>query len=98
MSQCGNKDRPGCGAELVWGRLPDGRKIPLDLAAPVYQLGPFDAGDRCYPIERVSGYKVGHAGICPIARNFTRSRKRNFTRVPAGEPARATGREKAAGD
>jgi hypothetical protein len=96
MSQCGSKDRPGCGAELVWGVLPDGSKVPLDLSAPVYQLGTYDPGARAYPIERVSGYKVGHRGICPIARNFTRH-KGGATR-PVGDPVRASGRDQAAGD
>jgi hypothetical protein len=100
VSQCGSKNRPGCGAEIIWGTLPDGSLVPLDLTAAVYQVFPWDPGSKSYPIVRVPGCKAGHRGICPIDRNFTRSNKAKpkDTSRPVGEPGRANGRDRAAGD
>lgn len=77
MSRCGGRERPGCGEELLWGSLPDGRKVPLDLAAPVYRItGPFDPASGLYPIEKVEGgVKVSHSETCTHVRNFSSSTK-----------------------
>lgn len=68
MNRCGGRDRPGCGAEIVWGVLPDGRKVPLDLTYPVYKMLSFDPNINAYAIERVSGHKASHVHICPLSK------------------------------
>lgn len=76
MSRCGNDRHPGCGKDvIVWGVTPDGKRIPLDIRAPVYKLGTWDAQAQCYPVERVQGYKVTHFATCPLANNFSQKGK-----------------------
>lgn len=95
MSQhCGSKDRPGCGAPITWAVLGDGRKVPLDVTEPVYQLFAYDQGQKAYPIVRVAGHKVDHRSVCPLRKA---NRQGNQGTRPSGGGG-ASGRERAAGD
>jgi hypothetical protein len=75
MPRCGSGARPGCGKEIRWGRTADGKNIPLDPAAPVYKLGPFDAESGLYAVEKVDGFKVSHFATCAQANNFSKGTK-----------------------
>lgn len=86
MSRCGGRERPGCGEELLWGSLPDGRKVPLDLAEPVYKLGIYDKETNTYAIERVPGFKVAHGRLCRVKT------------APKTTTERTSGRDRASGD
>lgn len=88
MSRCGSGSRPGCGKEIQWGVLPDGGKVPLDLGAPIYRLGPWDPNAGVYAIERITGVAVSHFKTCPQAQNFS----------GAGKKERKDGRQAASGD
>lgn len=86
MSACGSGGKPGCGKEIVWGMLPDGTKVPLDLQAPVYCVGPWDDSVKAFRVERATiGYRANHFACCPKANNFTRPR----TPAPPRKDARA---------
>jgi len=94
---CGSKDRPGCGAPIMWGVLGDGRKVPLDLTEAVYEVHAYDQGAKAYPIVRVAGHKVDHRSLCPIRKaNKEKPSNQGGTR-PSGD-GRGSGRERAAGD
>jgi len=76
MSRCGSGTRPGCGKEIAWGQTPEGKKVPLDMSAPVYRLGAFDQESGLYAIEQVTGYKVTHFATCAHANNFSAAKKK----------------------
>lgn len=58
-----------CGRPIVWGRTPEGKKIPLDPAAPVYKVGRED-GEGGFYIERTTDAMVSHFKTCPDAGAF----------------------------
>jgi hypothetical protein len=76
MSRCGSGDRPGCKKEIWWGQTPEGKKVPLDMTAPVYRVISFDSVSGLYAVEQVTGYKVTHFATCPVANNFSSSSKK----------------------
>lgn len=65
----------GCGADLVWGVTPDGKRIPLDPRPPVYRTGTLlpDGGVRC---ERDREALCSHFATCPKADQFSGSRRK----------------------
>lgn len=76
MKTCGDSGRPGCGREIAFGLTPDGKRIPLDLTAPVYCVGPWDETAQAFRVERASiGYRVSHFATCAKASNFSRGAK-----------------------
>lgn len=51
---------------MAWGLTVDGKRIPLDLVAPVYELsddGRASRTTRCY---------VSHFSTCPLASTFSK--------------------------
>lgn len=93
MSRCGNDRIKGCGAEIDWGVLPDGRKIPLHRGAgglALYRVIAYDSVTKAYAIEPVvpGAVRAGHHRLCPEVGNFTR-------KPPASRPS---GRDAASGD
>lgn len=86
MARCGSERRPGCGREIVWGLTPEGKKIPLDMQAAVYELGTWIPELQAYAVKRVTGFRANHFNVCPMAKNFTRP------------PAARDGRKAAAGE
>lgn len=88
----------GCGREIVWGRTVEGKTIPLDPAAPVYQLsetanGP--NGEVLYVALMDSearrtvgvGVMVSHFSTCPAADRFSASRRAAAAPASSPEPA-----------
>lgn len=77
MSKC-----KGCHKEIVWGKTIDGKFIPLDPKAPVYEM---DCDERTdpnipqkedsIPINRTHSAYVTHFATCPKANDFSASRK-----------------------
>lgn len=65
----------GCGAEIVWGVTPNGKRIPLDPRPPVYYTGTLrgDGGVNC---ERDREAMVSHFATCPQANRFSGSRRK----------------------
>lgn len=62
----------GCGREIIWGRTPEGKSIPLDTIAPVYVTHPQGGSS----IVRHSTAWVSHFATCPKASEFSGSRKK----------------------
>lgn len=70
----------GCGARIVWAELPNGKPVPLDPSAPVYQVLKHDAGGtpQVKLLELDQGERkamVSHFKTCPNASDFSRSRR-----------------------
>lgn len=59
-----------CGKQIVWGRDPDGARIPLDLSAPIYRVTGVDT-DGTPLIERVKNVLVSHFSTCVDATQFS---------------------------
>jgi hypothetical protein len=63
----------GCGRPIEWVQTDDGKKVPLDLAAPIYE-GRDGAlvRARLWPVEerRVMGPAVSHFATCAKAGDF----------------------------
>lgn len=74
----------GCGKDVVWARLPDGGKIPLDPRPPVYEVSEVTEADPNNPGQvvtvttatRAPGKMVSHFATCPKASDFSRSKKK----------------------
>ena len=62
MSAC-----KGCGARIVWGLMPDGKKIPLDPKPPIYIVDE-DRG-TCRRLSQ--DFMVSHFATCPNANDFS---------------------------
>jgi hypothetical protein len=52
----------GCGNQIIWGQTKEGKKIPMDPRAPIYQVIEKDLVAR---IE--TGMYVSHWATCPDA-------------------------------
>ncbi len=52
----------GCGLQILWGQTKDGKKVPLDPRAPIYQV---IKGDEIARVE--TGLYVSHFATCPEA-------------------------------
>lgn len=65
----------GCGRPIEWVQTDDGKKIPLDLSAPIYE-GRDGAlvRVRLWPVDerRVMGPAVSHFATCPKAGDFAK--------------------------
>jgi hypothetical protein len=55
-----------CKAEIIWGKTPEGKSIPLDPKPPTYVLGEDGVAVR-------SAAMVSHFATCPDARQFSGS-------------------------
>lgn len=66
----------GCGKEIVWGVTDDGKKIPLDLRAPVYFIKERPENGN-FVIERTMNAGVSHFATCPRANDFSGSKKKS---------------------
>jgi hypothetical protein len=64
-----------CGKKITFGRLGNGKLIPLDLVAPVYALLDGELATRA------ESYYVSHFATCPQASEHSKSKK------PAGPSA-----------
>jgi len=69
----------GCGANITWAVTEDGKKIPLDMRPPVYELmtmNPFDA-NRALTAMRLdrARFGVSHFATCPKANDFSASKE-----------------------
>lgn len=60
----------GCGTTIVFAEGPNGKAIPLDMKAPVYQL--VDGKAIAAPEHHVS-----HFSTCPEAKRFSGSKARS---------------------
>lgn len=75
------KTKCKCGRWIIWGyRMYDGRRIPLDPVAPVYEL---DERGNVYraPKER---FYVSHFATCRFASEFSGKAKHTETFKPGG--------------
>lgn len=64
----------GCGKPIVWGLTPEGKRIPLDPRAPVYDYATTPAMDGASAFRnRVA--MVTHFATCPKASEFSQSKK-----------------------
>lgn len=60
----------GCGAKILWGADEDGKAIPLDPSAPVYE-------EDGSVIRRTRLAYVSHFKTCPQANQFSATKKAN---------------------
>lgn len=60
----------GCGKQIVFGTLPNGKRVPLDPSAPVYSVAEDGTCDR------VQGVMVSHFATCSHANDFSASKRR----------------------
>jgi len=80
----------GCGKQLEWGIDDEGKKIPLDMRAPIYKLGSYDPDKRAWMLMRMpEGFKVTHFATCPKASEFSGARR---TGTQPDSKAKAAGR------
>ena len=63
-----------CGRELTFASTPEGKVIPLDMSAPVYELE-YDPDAGKYLAVRTSSAHVTHFATCPKASQFSRGRR-----------------------
>ncbi len=76
-----------CGKKIVFGKLGNGKFIPLDLVAPVYALN--DDGTAIRATEeqalpgRIVGFYVSHFTTCAFASQHSKSKK---PAAPEGQP------------
>lgn len=61
-----------CGRKIVWATTTDGKKIPLDPVAPVYEIDPVNP-DTC---ERTKTAYVSHFATCKFASDFSGGERR----------------------
>ena len=61
-----------CGKKLFWGRTPEGKAIPLDAVAPVYEI---DEMSGRVVVERTHTAFVSHFATCPNASTHSRKGK-----------------------
>ena len=66
----------GCGKKIFWIQTPEGKKIPLDLASPVYLITDKikSLGTRSDP-QGDYVYAVSHFSTCSKANDFSASKK-----------------------
>ncbi len=71
MSEC-----KGCGKKIIWGQTAEGKKIPLDAVAPVYNVIVGNSGDeRLEHIVRAESAYVSHFATCPDDNRFSKGGK-----------------------
>ena len=66
-----------CGKRIVWAVTPTGAKIPLDPAAPVYEVDPVSPG-KC---ERTKTAMVSHFATCKFASDFSGAKPKAETPI-----------------
>lgn len=59
-----------CGKKITWAKLPDGKRVPLDVSAVIYRITGVDV-DGVPKCERVKNVLVSHFSTCPNAGEFT---------------------------
>ena len=72
----------GCGRKILWARTDDGRAIPLDAVAPVYEVATVESAERGDTLvaRRATDSFVSHFVTCPNRQQF--SKKNNFGGKP----------------
>jgi hypothetical protein len=60
-----------CGRELTFARTPDGKVIPLDMVAPVYELEIDPDSGQAVAIRAPASH-VSHFATCPHAARHSR--------------------------
>jgi len=62
----------GCGKKIIFGRLQDGKQVPLDPSPPVYMLMRFrdDKEQWVYRADKAGTVFVSHFATCPKANDF----------------------------
>ncbi len=68
----------GCGKEILWGVTDDGKKIPLDPMAPVFQVKRVELGFTAEKIMHFGtepDFMVSHFATCSRANQFSRSKR-----------------------
>lgn len=64
-----------CGRELTFARTPDGKAVPLDMVAPVYELElDWETGQMV--AVRTTSAHVSHFSTCPHASQHSRRSSR----------------------
>jgi hypothetical protein len=65
-----------CKRPVLWGKTPEGKKIPLDPRTPVYRVrNPRADVDGCVHIERDETAMVTHFATCPDVGQFGKGKK-----------------------
>lgn len=64
-----------CGRELTFARSTDGKVIPLDMVAPVYELELDPDGVQMVALRTTSAH-VSHFATCPHAERHSRRTSR----------------------
>lgn len=73
---CSLWSKSSTGREIIWGNTEEGKKIPLDPIAPVYEtLDRTVLMDKGQFVRRAVAY-VSHFSTCSHANDFSSSRKR----------------------
>lgn len=68
----------GCGKRIVWGKTDEGKNIPLDPSAPVYEVENVDEdrpGAEAGRVTRTKTAMVSHFKTCPNANEFSAGNK-----------------------
>jgi len=66
----------GCGKQVLWAETVNGKKIPIDMAAPVYRIGFKGA---LTVAEKIESAGVSHFTTCKKANEFSASARRKPT-------------------
>lgn len=76
-----------CGRQIMFGKTPEGKFIPLDCSAPVYSdvTPEYEAESGTLRIERNVNAFVSHFATCPNANEFSRRKSKEETREKAKE-------------
>lgn len=64
-----------CGRPVTFARTDDGKVIPLDISAPVYELE-VDVDGQEFRAVRSTSAHVTHFATCPKTSQFSRGRDR----------------------
>jgi hypothetical protein len=67
----------GCGRKILWARTEDGKAIPLDAVAPVYEVAAVESAERGDSLvaRRAKECFVSHFVTCPKRDEFRKPKK-----------------------
>ena len=74
----------GCGKPMLWGETDEGKHIPLDPSAPVYQIVSVSEDGKAFIRRLPQRYELGadactmvsHFKTCPKASDFSRGKRK----------------------
>ena len=68
----------GCGKEIIWGMMSNGKKISLDPRAPIYSIMSRDPVYGFYEVSRIEleTAMVSHFATCAKANDFSGKNKK----------------------